>query len=793
MENSGQNMPRPLYNSRIIDTYIKLIKRKYSYINVTELLNHAKMKPYEVADQGHWFTQEQINLFHERLTKLTGNAEIAREAGRYAASPEAIGVMRQYILGMVGPAKAFEMLGKASVNFTKSSIYESKKIASNKIEIVVTPNKDTNEKSFQCENRAGSWEAIVMAFTNKLPNIEHPECMFSGGKVCRYIVSWDKSLSAFWIKIRNYSIPVFSSLIILSAILNLNFTLQTTLPILAAIFFLFNFFVENKGKKELLLSLDNLRGSSDKLLDQINLNYNNALMTNEIGQAISRQTNIQIGQSISKQTNIDGLLEKIVTILEKRLDYDRGLILLASPEKTNLIFRAGFGYNEDLLNLLNKTAFHLDRPESKGAFIVCFREQKPFLVNDLDEIGDTLSSRSLAIARKLGTHSFICCPIICDGQSLGVLAVDNLKSKRPLVHSDMSLLMGIAPVIGVSIRNAELIDASTRQFNSILQVLAASTDARDPLTAGHSVKVTEYALGICEELELSREYCEVVRVAALLHDYGKIGVPDAILKKDGRLTDEEYEIVKTHSEKTREILEQVNFEGIFRQVPEIAGAHHEKIDGSGYPRGLKGKEIPLGARIIAVADFFEALTTKRHYRGPMPVEIAFKLLREESGVHFEKRLVEAFILYFKKIHGEQNPPTGDQRQLRVPMKTDISFRLNGAEVSGTSEDISVRGIYVATNDEVDEGVPVELSFTLPHHSRSELIEAKGRVVWVNDSKIRRKTSLPAGFGVEFLEIKSVASEAIKTFVNACHPYKERGIAGGMFPNDFDLGKMGLPN
>src|ERR1700674_1097934 len=115
------NMSKPLYNSRIVDTYIKLIKRRYSYINIGELLVYAGMKPYEVADQGHWFTQEQVNLFHERLKKLTGNDDIAREAGRYAASPEAIGVMRQYILGLVGPSKTYEMFGRASSKFTRSS------------------------------------------------------------------------------------------------------------------------------------------------------------------------------------------------------------------------------------------------------------------------------------------------------------------------------------------------------------------------------------------------------------------------------------------------------------------------------------------------------------------------------------------------------------------------------------------------------------------------------------------------------------------------------------------------
>jgi len=250
----------------------------------------------------------------------------------------------------------------------------------------------------------------------------------------------------------------------------------------------------------------------------------------------------------------------------------------------------------------------------------------------------------------LGSKAFICCPIISEGNSIGVLAVDNLKSKKPLVQSDMSLLTGIASVLGISIRNAELNEAKDRQFRSILQTLAASIDARDHLTAGHSEKVTRYALGICDELELPDDYREMIRVAALLHDYGKIGVPDSILKKSGKLTPEEYEIVKTHAARTRDILNEVNFEGIFSQVPEIAGAHHERLDGSGYPNGLKGEDIPFGARIIAVADFFEAITAKRHYRNPMHLNNAFQLIKDESGKQFDKKIVDAFFSYCSKTH-----------------------------------------------------------------------------------------------------------------------------------------------
>jgi HD-GYP domain-containing protein (c-di-GMP phosphodiesterase class II) len=433
------------------------------------------------------------------------------------------------------------------------------------------------------------------------------------------------------------------------------------------------------------------------------------------------------------------------------------------------MLQAGFGYSDDHQELFDKPSFHLDRPESKGIFITCFREQKPFLVNDLNDIEETLSPRSLAFAKILGTHSFICCPIVREDTSLGILAVDNIKSKRPLVQSDMSLLMGIASVIAVSIRNAELIEGRVRQFNSIIQVLAASIDARDSLTAGHSEKVTEYALGISAELGLSTDYREMIRVASLLHDYGKIGVPDAILKKEGRLTAEEYEIVKTHSGRTREILAQIDFEGIYCEVPEIAGSHHEKIDGSGYPRGLKGKDIPLGAKIISVADYFEAVTAKRHYRDPMPVDAAFELLRACSGSHFEARMVEALIAYYTKTYQGKRPNISPvepkRRRVRVPCRTQVFFRLNGKTSSATTEDISARGIYVATDHEAREGLPLDLSIALPH-TETAIIEAKGRVAWVNSKRSRRKPDFPAGFGVELLEFREATEDIFKSFMSA---------------------------
>ena len=474
---------------------------------------------------------------------------------------------------------------------------------------------------------------------------------------------------------------------------------------------------------------------------------------------------------MSTYTSSEDILSSIIPIMEKRLDYDRGLIFLANQDRTKLELKSGYGYSPEMLDLFDKVAFHLDRMDSKGVFVVSFREQRPFLINDINDVEETLSVRSLAFARKLGTQSFICCPIICEEKSLGVLAVDNVKSKSPLVQSDMSLLMGIASVIGISLRNAEHIEARIRQFNSVLQVLAASIDARDSLTAGHSEKVTEYALGICKELGLSWEYSEMIRVAALLHDYGKIGVPDAILKKKGRLTEAEYEIVKTHSSRTREILEQINFEGIYCQVPEIAGSHHERVDGNGYPRGLTRREIPLGAKIIAAADYFEAITAKRHYRDPMKLEKAFLCLREEIDKYFDKRIVEALITYYTKTYVDKEPDSSTDSTSRGPraqFRAAVSVKVNGNVTTGISEDVSHRGMYISVDKQLTNGAPVEVS--IPFASTGVgLIEAKGRVVWVNSKSQPRKPDFPSGIGVEFLEFKEGTEELFRTFVNGYLP------------------------
>ncbi len=637
-EEKGVLLPprKHLYNSRIIGGYIAFLNEYYPDINVKELLAHADMTMYEVEDHGHWFTQEQVDKFYESISEKTGDADIAEKAGRYMASYKVENEILYYFISLLGLSTAYKMVGKSAKSMTKAEDYTTTVLGKNRVEISVVPRDGVNEKEYQCLNRKGMLEAVGELYKVPKFKIEHPDCMFRGSSQCRYIISWGESKSQIFKKIMHILTPLLAIANVVIPLEYRNVSLSVTSIFISSVIVLsLKVLSLREEKNEIKALFQSVYRSPEKWIEQIEMNYNNSLL------------NYEIGEIINNHTNINDVLESLVRVSEKRLDYDRGAIFLADETGTFLEFKAGYGYFERDKRLLKETRFHLGNPESRGIFIVSFRERRPFLINDVNNIKEDLSQRSLEFAKQLGSQAFICCPIVYENKSLGIIVADNVRSKRKLYQSDLSLFMGIASSIGMALKTAELFEDKERQFQSTLQILASSIDARDPLTAGHSEKVTEYAVIICNLLHLDKDYTETVRLAALFHDYGKIGIPDSILKKEGPLSGDEYLSIQSHAVKTREILEQIHFEGVYKDVPAIAGSHHEKMDGSGYPGRLKGEEIPLGSRIIAVADYFEALTAKRHYRDPMVIQDAIAELRKASGHHLDRKIVDVFIPYIE--------------------------------------------------------------------------------------------------------------------------------------------------
>ena len=325
--------------------------------------------------------------------------------------------------------------------------------------------------------------------------------------------------------------------------------------------------------------------------------------------------------------------EALVHSLKQVVDFDRGSVFLLEKDKAELVAVFAEGLNPGDIRLSMNLGI-------AGLVAITGKE-----LNIEDVYSDPRFDRRVDEDTGYRTRCILCVPIRNHaGDVLGVMELIN-KHQGAFNQEDMTIVKTLSSIVAIAIENALLFHEQDHQFRSILEVLAASIDAKDTLTAGHSERVTRFAAGIARELGFGQGEIDVLSVAALLHDYGKLGIDDSILKKPGTLTETEFEYIKTHVVNTRNILDKMYFMRKYRNVPMIASCHHERLDGSGYMGGLKTHEIPFMSKIIAVADVFEALTAKRHYRNAMSDQEALSTLEEESGTKFDEIIVAALGKY----------------------------------------------------------------------------------------------------------------------------------------------------
>ena len=247
--------------------------------------------------------------------------------------------------------------------------------------------------------------------------------------------------------------------------------------------------------------------------------------------------------------------------------------------------------------------------------------------------------------------AYYCIPLIAKGQAKGVLEIFNREPLDP-DRDWLDFLETLASQGAIAIDNADLFQNMQRSnieliraYDDTLEGLSRALDLRDKETEGHTRRVTEMTLRIARSLDISDEELVNMRRGALLHDIGKIGIPDHILLKPGSLTDEEHEIMRKHPVFAYELLSPIAF---LRPALDIPYCHHEKWDGTGYPRGLKGEGIPLSARIFAVVDVWDALRSDRPYRAAWPEEKITEYLRDETGKYFDPKIAKEFLKLLSK-------------------------------------------------------------------------------------------------------------------------------------------------
>jgi len=236
--------------------------------------------------------------------------------------------------------------------------------------------------------------------------------------------------------------------------------------------------------------------------------------------------------------------------------------------------------------------------------------------------------------------SLLCMPLVTKGAVVGGLVLYKGDGRPSYTQVDIELLAILCGQAAIAIENIRLFEDLQRTHFEAMKALAQAIEAKDQYTRGHCDRTVEYAMSIAEKLALTDGEKKALRYAAFLHDVGKIGIHEAILAKEGRLTEEEYRMMQSHPSLGADIIKGVEF---LEPVVPLVYHHQERYDGKGYPAGLIGEAIPLGARIVAVLDTFDAMTSNRPYRKAMPLEKAIAELRRCAGTQFDPQVVEAFI------------------------------------------------------------------------------------------------------------------------------------------------------
>jgi HD-GYP domain-containing protein (c-di-GMP phosphodiesterase class II) len=290
--------------------------------------------------------------------------------------------------------------------------------------------------------------------------------------------------------------------------------------------------------------------------------------------------------------------------------------------RAGTFLRAGAGATACFSRTLTKRAF------AQGASLLC------------ENAAEDWASSTAQSLQAGGMSSIICALLRSPRKSLGVLHLSRGPFQKPFTEDDLNMADAIAATASAGIESAQLVEKQRDLFVQAVTALAQTVELRDEYTGDHIQRVTDYALLLADELQLPYPERRHLQVGTPLHDIGKIGIEDAILRKPGKLSPREFDIMKSHTYRGAAILATIPDFTAF--VP-IVRNHHERWDGSGYPDGLAGDKIPLLARIVGVADAFDAMTSNRPYRPSLSVEQAFAEIHASAGAQFDPACVQALL------------------------------------------------------------------------------------------------------------------------------------------------------
>jgi putative nucleotidyltransferase with HDIG domain len=367
---------------------------------------------------------------------------------------------------------------------------------------------------------------------------------------------------------------------------------------------------------------------------------------NEANQLIGRIQKLFSMLEATQALNSDMEEEDVFNLILKQmagiLGAEAGTLWVVNPDSETISAKAVYGS-------ISEKIMHLTLRLDEGIVGNVIQTGKTGLIEDV-----SLDNRWAArVDGESGfiTRSLLTVPLHVKSQKIGALQLLNKQGEGHFNEEDRTLATALASHSALALHNNQMYIQIYQLFMSLIKTLARALDARDPYTAGHSERVAQYALILADELMLTKEEKKELEQAALLHDIGKLGIPDDILGKQSGLTDEEYALMKQHTTIGAEILRTIEPRAMIQNSVDVALMHHERLNGSGYPEGRLAHQIPLFVRIVGIADSFDAMTTDRPYKKGRTFEEGLMELERCRGTHYDPEMVDLFV-----SHMRQNQP-----------------------------------------------------------------------------------------------------------------------------------------
>ena len=375
----------------------------------------------------------------------------------------------------------------------------------------------------------------------------------------------------------------------------------------------------------------------------------------------------EVAEKLSSTSEVSELLQQILGITQEILQASASSFLLVDQKAGKLYFQATEG-------IAGRTLKQMRIDIGSGIAGLVVRKKMPLLINDVKK--DKRFNNETDKISGFVTKSILAVPLLRAKKVIGVLEVINKVNGGEFNERDLSVLSGFAStealillvsMLATAVSNVKLNEALIKGYKGTVEALVAAADEKDPHARGHSQRVRGYTLQAIKSFSLSSEDIQAIEFGALLHDIGKIGINEDILRKPGPLTDQEWRVMREHPTKGAKIVSEIP---LLEKAKYIVLYHHERYDGKGYPVGIDGKNTPLGARLVAVADAFDTMTTGHSYRAALSVDEALNELIKCSSTQFCPVAVEAFVSAYRQRIGKPEKKEAEH-QGEVKVKGEI--------------------------------------------------------------------------------------------------------------------------